>query len=91
MSLERYILAIFEVVECSGVQAASWRAVECPHAYPVKSLVGGSYVCVRDGRGHARAGADGRVRHGDLPARRAERAETLDVRAVAFDCAPVLP
>ena len=48
MSLERWILRRRKVVECSGVQAASWCAVERRNAYPVIAVTGGSYNGSKD-------------------------------------------
>ena len=40
---ELKILAISEVVKGLAPQASVWCGGECAHAYPVKSLAGGSY------------------------------------------------
>ena len=47
MVLTAKILVIFKVVKGLAPWASVWCGGECPHAYPVKSLTGGSYwVCV---------------------------------------------
>ena len=43
LQLESKILAIFTVVKGLAPQAGVWCGGECPHAYPLKSLTGGSY------------------------------------------------
>ena len=42
--LESKILAICQVAKGLAPQAGVWCGGECPHAYPVKSLGGGSYM-----------------------------------------------
>ena len=65
-------LVIFEVVKGLAPWASVWCGGECPHAYPVKSLPGGSYsryrVCrkvdVPAGAGDARDGTSAGLRRG---------------------------